>query len=159
MAGRRDKGFTLYELMLAITLIGILATLAVPGYTRMVERARVKEAQAILQTIFQAERIYRLDQVNDTGQNTFGTGAQLSGARYMDDPNLTNNNWSFAVPDPRHLDSAHQVVSTTVFSAVAVRTGGGWNNTTIGLDERFTGLPNGNYAGARTYDGNHPLRD
>ena len=42
------KGFTLLELVIVIVIIGILATLGIFQYTRMVERAHGGEARAIL---------------------------------------------------------------------------------------------------------------
>lgn len=42
------KGFTLLELVVVIIIIGILATLGIQQYARMVERARGAEARTIL---------------------------------------------------------------------------------------------------------------
>lgn len=39
-AGKRRSGFTLLELMIVLTIIGILATLAEPSYERYVVKAR-----------------------------------------------------------------------------------------------------------------------
>lgn len=45
------KGFTLLELIVVIIIIGVLATLGLTQYTRMIERARGAEARQILGTI------------------------------------------------------------------------------------------------------------
>ena len=45
------KGFTLLELIVVIIVIGILATLGITQYTRMVERARGVEARTVLGAI------------------------------------------------------------------------------------------------------------
>lgn len=45
------KGFTLLELIIVIIIIGVLATLGITQYTRMIERARGAEARAIIGSI------------------------------------------------------------------------------------------------------------
>ncbi len=46
------KGFTLIELLAVVMIIGILTTIALPGYRRSVERARVAEALTLMRAIF-----------------------------------------------------------------------------------------------------------
>ncbi|MHB8876934.1 MAG: type IV pilin protein [Myxococcaceae bacterium] len=57
----RSKGFTLIELLLVISVIGILVTLAVPGYQAIVYRARAAEPRAMLPAIANAELAYFRD--------------------------------------------------------------------------------------------------
>lgn len=45
------KGFTLLELIIVIIIIGILATLGLTQYARMVERGRGAEARQLLGNI------------------------------------------------------------------------------------------------------------
>ncbi|MCB5185939.1 prepilin-type N-terminal cleavage/methylation domain-containing protein [Methylobacillus gramineus] len=65
-----NKGFTLIELMIVVAIIAILASIAVPAYSRYVARAKVAEAISQLSDVrnrmersYQDRRIYDCAQV------------------------------------------------------------------------------------------------
>jgi type IV pilus assembly protein PilE len=59
---RRSAGFTLIELMIAVAVIGILASIAYPSYQRYVTESRRTEAKAILMEVSgQLERCYTVN--------------------------------------------------------------------------------------------------
>ncbi|WP_346300248.1 type IV pilin protein [Halomonas sp. BM-2019] len=59
---RRSAGFTLIELMIAVAIVGILASIAYPSYTRYVTESRRAEAKVILMEVAaQLERCYTVN--------------------------------------------------------------------------------------------------
>ena len=60
MLKKLKKAFTLVELLIVITILGILALMAVPNYLRGVENAKNREPQSILRLMAYAEKMYRL---------------------------------------------------------------------------------------------------
>ena len=57
---RRLGGFTLVELLVVVLIIGILAAIGLPQYTKAVERARAVEAVTNLRALVTAEKVYQM---------------------------------------------------------------------------------------------------
>ena len=54
------QGFTLIELLVVVLIIGILSSVALPQYTKAVEKARATEAIQLLGDMATAEQIYQM---------------------------------------------------------------------------------------------------
>jgi prepilin-type N-terminal cleavage/methylation domain-containing protein len=54
----KSSGFTLIELMIAVCIIGILASVAIPAYTRFVMEARSSEVEVQLKSLYSAVAAY-----------------------------------------------------------------------------------------------------
>ena len=70
---KRNQGFSVTELMIAVVIIGVLATLAIPSFTSYIYKARVTEATNFLGQIKQRQEAYR---------NEFGQYCAIDGAAW-----------------------------------------------------------------------------
>jgi type IV pilus assembly protein PilE len=55
---KKQAGFTLIELMITVSIIGILVSIALPSYTNYLQRADRMQAQRVVLEILREETIY-----------------------------------------------------------------------------------------------------
>jgi len=109
------KGFTLLELVIVLIIVGVLATLAVGQYGRMVERARGAEARSALGDIRKNATIFFIDKGTFTGITSADLNIGAVGSMDMA-PSACRGS---------HYFSYGYGVSGTIVTGTAIRCGAG----------------------------------
>jgi prepilin-type N-terminal cleavage/methylation domain-containing protein len=63
---RSRKGFSLIELMIVVVIIGILAALAIPRFTKASDLAKEKEAEGLLKQVLTMQEVWKAQDGNYT---------------------------------------------------------------------------------------------
>lgn len=133
---RKTTGFSLLELLIVVFIITIFAGIALPNYTRSIERARMRDAESKLNLVFHAQRIYRLD------NGSYGAANDVIGTSYC--PSLGTNEFAFSITLGNPANG---------YTATATRRNGGtYNDSTISLTNDFQGAYT--YTGQYNANGN-----
>lgn len=75
MVAKKSKAFSLMEVMIAMVIIGILATFAIPGALRMWKKVNINHAKGTMATIQSALIQYKEDMGHFPTQREGGTDA------------------------------------------------------------------------------------
>jgi type IV pilus assembly protein PilA len=90
---RKNKGFTLIELMIVVAIIGILAAIAIPNFMMFLSKTKRSEAKYNLEAIYKTEIAW-------FGENN-GFSTKFSEIRWR--PDGTIYYYTFNVGDPSEL--------------------------------------------------------
>jgi prepilin-type N-terminal cleavage/methylation domain-containing protein len=72
---RRQKGFTMIELMVVVVIVGVLAAIAIPLYGKYIKNARVTEATGRIGEVITASKAWAQENQNAAGNPIWPSGA------------------------------------------------------------------------------------
>lgn len=76
---KNQQGFTLVELMIVVAIIGVLATVGVPTYKKMVQKAKKAEAKVALGGLYTSNAAF-YSEYSTYGNNLDKIGFEMEGA-------------------------------------------------------------------------------
>ncbi len=88
---KKEKGFTLVELMVVIIILAVLTGIAIPSYLALRNKARIQATRSEMQNIATALEMYAAD--NDTYPPAATWNTAIEGAGYMN-PVPTDDAWT-----------------------------------------------------------------
>ena len=86
---RNINGFTLIELLVVVLIIGILSSVALPQYTKAVEKAKLTEPLTLMSSLSKAIDIYLLE--NGFGEEVNFVGSWYDGPSVELDVDIKNS--------------------------------------------------------------------
>ena len=112
-------GFTLIELLVVVLIIGILSAIALPEYTKAVEKSRSSEAITLLRSLLTAEKAYKLANMEYTSDLTL-LDLQMPNINMENSKVFSTDDWYIYIPK---ADSALNVYAARAKNGVSINSG------------------------------------
>jgi prepilin-type N-terminal cleavage/methylation domain-containing protein len=98
----RRRGFTLIELLIVVTVLGLLAAIAIPRFGKMKQKANVANMQTALKNLGQAEETFFVEHGTYTS-SIDSLNFQPSGELTLTVLEATNTGWSATISHPQAM--------------------------------------------------------
>ena len=82
LSANRGKGFTLVELLIVVAIIGVLSTIGVPQFRKMVQKSKKAEAKVNLGGLYTAEQSFYAE-YGAFGSRLAKVGFEVDGTNFM----------------------------------------------------------------------------
>jgi prepilin-type N-terminal cleavage/methylation domain-containing protein len=123
---KKDRGFTIVELLIVIVVIGILAAITIVAYNGVQNRARTSAAESAANTVVKKAEAYNADEGSYPDASTDLTGAADSETYALSGITFSGSDLAAAPSDPNTVDFS---VCPTTGTQTGVEIGY-WNFTT-----------------------------
>ncbi|WCE29229.1 pilin [Vibrio sp. SCSIO 43137] len=134
MCNKKRQGFTLIELMIVITIIGLLSTFAIPAYQSYLKKGEITSAMATLRALITPAEILYLEHGNLSGKNTLNDLGSSANANPLGTIAISKgNSLTFT------FDKSNQFSKQSKLTYQ--RTATGWQCTRHKIETKLKGCP------------------
>ena len=130
-------GFSLVELMIVLSIVGVIVTLALPRFHQLQYRARQAEAKTNLNSIYILQETYFSDNSSYGRLDWIGFGVDFDGSNLCDGSGSGRNDIGFKLTDCSKVRYVYQArpLNDPAFIAQARSDTGGGSKVCPGADE------------------------